>query len=133
MNTNKTKKGQLKHHGNPVMGGSGAFGLLGGANIVSAGKQILKSGIGSTNLISAGKQFLNSPHVNAVKGAVNSIKNVLKKKRTTSITNPIPGSTKAYNKLQYPMGKKAYSSKPVDFMGPNPANKIGAGGNSYPI
>jgi hypothetical protein len=81
--------------------------------LFSAGKQILKSGIGSTNLISAGKQFLNSPHVNAVKGAVNSIKNVLKKKRTTSITNPIPGSTKAYNKLQYPMGKNAFNKPPV--------------------
>ena len=66
------------------------------------------------------------------KGAINLVKSIFKKKRTTSITNPIPGSTKAYNKLQYPMGKKAYSSKPVDFMGPNPANKIGAGGNSYP-
>ena len=112
MNTNKTKKAQLKHHGNPVMGGSGAFGLLGGANIVSAGKQILKSGIG--------------------RGAINLVKSIFKKKRTTSITNPIPGSTKAYNKLQYPMGKKAYSSKPVDFKGPNPAHNTGAGGNSYP-
>jgi len=53
-------------------------------------------------------------------------------KRTTSIPNPITNSTKAYNKLQYPMGKKAFSSKPVNFKGPNPANKIGAGGNSYP-
>jgi hypothetical protein len=116
MNTNKTKKGQLKHHGNPVMGGSGAFGLLGGANIVSAGKQILKSGIGSTNLISAGKQFLNSPHVNAVKGAVNLIKNVLKgNKKTTGVIK-----------------KTSPKSKPVDFKGPNPAHNTGAGGNSYP-
>ena len=53
-------------------------------------------------------------------------------KRTTSLPNPIPNSTKAYNKLQYPMGKKVFSSKPVEFIGPNPANKIGAGGNSYP-
>jgi len=68
------------------MGGSGAFGLVGGVNLFSAGKQILKSGIKSTNLISAGKQFLNSPHVNAVKGAVNSIKNVLTKtKKTTGV------------------------------------------------
>jgi len=56
--------------------------------------------------------------------------------RTTSIPNPIPASTKTYNKLQYPMGKKAFSrtpkSKPVDYMGPNPAHKTGAGGNSYP-
>ena len=90
MNTNKTKKAQLKHHGNPVMGGSGAFGLLGGANIVSAGKQILKSGIG--------------------RGAINLVKSIFKKKAP----------------------KTVFRSKPVDFMGPNPAHKIGAGKNSYP-
>tara|TARA_B110000977_G_C11008019_1_gene466554 strand:- start:47 stop:355 length:309 start_codon:yes stop_codon:yes gene_type:complete len=28
--------------------------------------------------------------------------------------------------------KTVFRSKPVDFMGPNPANKIGAGKNSYP-
>ena len=118
------KKGQLVNKYTPsgvteqlppapkYMGGSGAFGLVGGANLVSAGKQILKSGI--------------------AKGAINLVKSIFKKKRTTSITNPIPGSTKAYNKLQYPMGKKAYSSKPVDFKGPNPAHNTGAGGNSYP-
>ena len=33
----------------------------------------------------------------------------------------------AFNKVP-----KSNSSKPVEFMGPNPANKIGAGGNSYP-
>jgi len=118
MNTNKTKKGQLvlPSKENLRMGASGGIGFIGGANIVSAGKQILKSGIGSTNLISAGKQFLNSPHVNAVKGAFQSIKNVLKgnKKTTGVIKNAFP------------------KSKPVDFMGPNPANKIGAGKNSYP-
>ena len=33
----------------------------------------------------------------------------------------------AFNKVP-----KSNSSKPVEFMGPNSANKIGAGGNSYP-
>jgi hypothetical protein len=122
MNTNKKVQPESKYTPSGVteqlppapkyMGGSGAFGLVGGANLVSAGKQILKSGI--------------------AKGAINLVKSIFKKKRTTSITNPIPGSTKAYNKLQYPMGKKAYSSKPVDFKGPNPAHNTGAGGNSYP-
>ena len=64
------------------------------------------------------------------KGAFNLIKSVMKK-RTTSIKNPIEGSNKAYNKLQYPTGKKNFTSKPVDFKGPNPAHKTGAGGNSY--
>ena len=77
------KKGLLVNKYPDGMGASGGVGFMGGANIVSAGKQILKSGIGSTNLISAGKQFLNSPHVNAVKGAVNLIKNVLKGNKKT--------------------------------------------------
>ena len=73
-----------------VVGGSGAFGLLGGANIISAGKQILKSGLG--------------------KGAINYIKNLLTKKTISKVPK----------------------SKPVEFTGPNPSHKIGAGGNSYP-
>jgi len=144
MNTNKTKKGQLKHHGNPVMGGSGAFGLLGGANIVSAGKQILKSGIG--------------------RGAINLVKSIFKKKAPKNIGgfrefanpklrdhfNKVPKSkppvvNQSRNlKQQWPSSKFKSGigargplptfpkSKPVDFKGPNPAHNIGAGGNSYP-
>ena len=100
MNTNKKVQPESKYTPSGVteqlppapkyMGGSGAFGLVGGANIVSAGKQILKSGIG--------------------RGAINLVKSIFKKKAP----------------------KTVFRSKPVDFMGPNPANKIGAGGNSYP-
>ena len=74
---------------NGIVGGSGAFGYIGGANIISAGKQILKSGI--------------------AKGALNFVKNIFKKP-----PKPRPGG------------------KPVDFKGPNPMHKTGAGGNSYP-
>jgi hypothetical protein len=78
--------------------------------------------------------------INAVKNIASAFGNTsrqyLRGKNMTKIPNPIPESAKAYNKLQYPMGKKAFSqtpkSKPVDFKGPNPANNIGAGGNSYP-
>jgi len=86
----------------------------------------------------------------------NTSKQYLRGKNMTKIPNPIPESTKTYNKLQYPMGKDAFNnkniggfrefanrdlrdhfnkvptSKPVNFKGPNPANNIGAGGNSYP-
>ena len=56
--TREETKQYLQNRGERnVVGGSGAFGLLGGANIVSAGKQILKSGLG--------------------KGAINYIKNLL--------------------------------------------------------
>tara|TARA_R110000796_G_scaffold110124_3_gene221601 strand:+ start:65 stop:415 length:351 start_codon:yes stop_codon:yes gene_type:complete len=112
INNKKTNKKQLKHHGNPVMGGSGGIGFIGGAG------------------------------VKAVTGAMGLVKNVLTrgaksiKGKTTSLPNPLPKNTKAYNKLQYPMGKKAFSqtpkSKPVNFKGPNPAHNTGAGGNSYP-
>ena len=79
---------------------------------------------------SGGLAIVGSAGLKAAKGAFNLIKSVMKK-RTTSIKNPIEGSNKAYNKLQYPTGKKNYTSKPVDFKGPNPAHKTGAGGNSY--
>jgi len=78
--------------------------------------------------------------INAVKNIASAFGNTsrqyLRGKNMTKIPNPIPESTKTYNKLQYPMGKDAFNkvpkSKPVDFKGPNPAHKIGAGGNSYP-
>ena len=73
-----------------LVGSSGGLGFIGGANIVSAGRQILKSGLG--------------------RGAINIVKSIFKKKAP----------------------KTVFKSKPVEFMGPNPANKIGAGGNSYP-
>ena len=125
-----------------IVGGAGAFGFLGGANVISAGKQILKSGLGKAacktikNLLTRGSKPKN---VGGFREFANpKLRNHFNptSKRTTSLPNPIPNSTKAYNKLQYPMGKKAFSqtpkSKPVDFKGPNPAHNIGAGGNSYP-
>ena len=55
-------------------------------------------------------------------GKINAVKNIASAFGNTS--------------RQYLRGKKAFSqtpkSKPVDFKGPNPANNIGAGGNSYP-
>ena len=149
MNTNKTKKGQLvlPSKENLRMGASGGIGFIGGANIVSAGRQILKSGLGKgainyvKNIFSKKTPVGSGPsrggNFNEIanqklREGLNKTKVPKSKPRTTSIPNPIPNSTKAYNKLQYPMGKKAFSSKPVEFMGPNPANKIGAGKNSYP-
>ena len=104
------------------LGGSGAFGLIGGANLISAGKQILKSGLG--------------------RGALNFVKNVFKSNKNKTIQVPIigqPGKTATVLKSS---GTKQVSysnprisgrtgSKPVDFKGPNPAHKTGAGGNSY--
>ena len=125
-----------------IVGGAGAFGFLGGANIISVGKQILKSGLGKAafktikNLLTRGSKPKNVGGFREF--ADPKLRNHFNptSKRTTSLPNPIPNSTKAYNKLQYPMGKKAFSqtpkSKPVDFKGPNPAHNIGAGGNSYP-
>ena len=51
--------------------------------------------------------------INAVKNIAsafgNTSKQYLRGKNMTKIPNPIPESTKTYNKLQYPMGKKAFS------------------------
>jgi hypothetical protein len=120
-----SKTGQLKHHGNPVMGASGGIGLIGGANLFSAGKQILKSG----------------------RTAVNLIKNVLKgNKKTTGViknafNKPLVVNQSRNLKQQWPSSKfksgigargPLPTSKPVDFKGPNPAHNTGAGGNSYP-
>ena len=125
-----SKTGQLKHHGNPVMGASGGIGLVAGtgAKIAKGAINLVKSIFKkkAPKNIGGFREFANPKlrdHFNKVPKS---------KPRTTSIPNPIPNSTKAYNKLQYPMGKKAFSSKPVDFKGPNPAHNIGAGGNSYP-
>jgi hypothetical protein len=96
---NTTKKGSTKKEVKQflqnkgernLVGSSGGLGFIGGANIVSAGRQILKSGLGS--------------------GAINIVKSIFKKKAP----------------------KTVFKSKPVEFMGPNPASKIGAGKNSYP-
>ena len=125
------KKGQLVNKYPDGMGASGGVGFMGGAGVKAAKgaiqivKNLLTRGSKPKN-IGGFREFANPKlrdHFNKVPKS---------KPRTTSIPNPIPNSTKAYNKLQYPMGKKAFSSKPVEFMGPNPANKIGAGKNSYP-
>ena len=108
--TREETKQYLQNRGERnVVGGSGAFGLLGGANIVSAGKQILKSGLG--------------------KGAINYIKNLLTR---GSKPKNIGGFREFANPKLRDHFNKVPKSKPVDFKGPNPAHKIGAGGNSYP-
>ena len=125
------RKGQLVNKYPDGMGASGGVGFMGGAGVKAAKgaiqivKNLLTRGSKPKN-IGGFREFANPKlrdHFNKVPKS---------KPRTTSIPNPIPNSTKAYNKLQYPMGKKAFSSNPVEFMGPNPANKIGAGKNSYP-
>ena len=134
--TKKIKFPPLENNG--VVGGAGAFGLLGGANIISAGKQILTAAKVGPNLASAGKQFLNSPHINAVKGAFNLIKNVLTKSKnsTTKTTGTIRNAVKNKKNPFTSEEKKGAmdllnKSKPANYTGPNPAHKTGAGGNSY--
>ena len=129
---NKGKKFQV--------GGAGAFGLLGGANVVSAGKQILTAAKVVPNLASAGKQFLNSPHVNAVKGAFNLIKKVLTKsknpttKNTGTIRNAVKNKKNPFTaeEKKGAMNLLTKKSKPVNYSGPSPMHNTGAGGSSYP-
>ena len=115
---NNTKKGSTKkevkqHLQNSgernLVGSSGGLGFIGGANIVSAGRQILKSGLG--------------------RGAIQIVKNLLTR---GSKPKNIGGFREFANPKLRDHFNKVPKSKPVEFMGPNPANKIGAGKNSYP-
>ena len=117
---NNTKKGSTKkevkqHLQNSsernIVGGSGGLGFVGGAGVKAAKgaiqivKNLLTRGSKPKN-IGGFREFANPKlrdHFNKVPKS---------KPRTTSIPNPIPNSTKAYNKLQYPMGKKAFSQTP---------------------
>ena len=69
------------------------------------------------------------------KGAFQVVKSIFKKKTPVG-SGPSRGGNFneiANQKLREGLNKtKVPKSKPVEFMGPNPANKIGAGGNSYP-
>jgi hypothetical protein len=67
----------------------------------------------------------------------NTSKQYLRGKNMTKIPNPIPeknigGFREFANPKLRDHFNKVPKSKPVEFMGPNPAHKIGAGGNSYP-
>ena len=64
------KKGQLVNKYPDGMGASGGVGFMGGANLVSAGKQILKSGI--------------------AKGAINLVKSIFKKKAPKTVFRKNP-------------------------------------------
>jgi len=92
---------------------------------------------------SGGLAIVGSAGLKAVKGAFNLVKNILsrsskvKTATTGSIKNPVGMNVKTYLESH---GKLISSSKgltpkpgglPVNFKGPNPVSKIGAGGNSY--
>jgi len=86
---------------------------------------------------SGGLAIVGSAGLKAAKGAFNLIKSVLKKRSATNArklqsqyaSKTMQGSI---NSPSSPgVGRKAFTSKPVDFKGPNPAHKTGAGGNSY--
>jgi len=87
------------------------------------------------------KQYLN---LNKVEKAVststktvnvtgtNSLKTMYppsKFKSGIGVRGPLPSYTRSAEEVLKP---KVFKSKPVEFMGPNPAYKTGAGGNSYP-
>ena len=76
------------------------------------------------------------------KGAFNLVKNVLsrsskvKTATTGSIKNPVGMNVKTYLEshgklISSSKGLPKPGGKPVNYKGPNPVSKIGAGGNSY--
>ena len=88
--------------------------------------------------------------INAVKKVGKAINNIVKSKKTipggggtygkpnaSNLKGTGPSRGGKVNEIIGDLGKglnksKVPKSKPVDYMGPNPAHKIGAGGNSYP-
>jgi len=88
--------------------------------------------------------------INAVKKVGKAISNIVKSKKTipggggtygkpnaSNLKGTGPSRGGNFNEIIGPLGKglnksKVPKSKPVDYMGPNPAHKTGAGKNSYP-
>ena len=104
-----------------IVGGASGLGFVGGAGVKAAsyvGKgafQIIKNLLtrGSKKTIPGGGGTYGKPNLGNLKGT---------------------GSSRGgkVNEIIGPLGKGLNKSKPVEFMGPNPAYKTGAGGNSYP-
>ena len=86
---------------------------------------------GERNIVggSGGLGFVGGAGVKAAKGAFQIIKNLLTR---GSKPKNIGGFREFANPKLRDHFNKVPKSKPVDFKGPNPAHKIGAGGNSYP-
>ena len=78
---------------------------------------------------SGGLGFVGGAGVKAAKGAIQIVKNLLTR---GSKPKNIGGFREFANPKLRDHFNKVPKSKPVEFMGPNPANKIGAGKNSYP-
>ena len=142
-----SKTGQLKHHGNPVMGASGGLEAIGGAGIGTIKKigSIIKNAAKSGSL----GQFAKSVSIFGLnRDTFKSVKTLSKEISKIDVANikkygdivPYNTATKSTAKnvqqaLNYPrevLKTKFPKSKPVDFKGPNPAHNTGAGGNSYP-
>ena len=91
---------------------------------------------------SGGLAILGGGGFKAVKGAFNLVKNILsrsskvKTATTGSIKNPVGMNVKTYLEshgklISSSKGLPKPGGKPVNYKGPNPVSKIGAGGNSY--
>jgi len=100
-----------------IVGGAGGLGFIGGAGIKAAkgAFQIIKSLLtrGNKKIIPGGGGTYGKSNLSNLKG-----------------TGPSRGGN--VNEIIGPLGKGLNKSKPVNFTGPNPAHKIGAGRNSYP-
>ena len=103
----KSKKGQLTLNPNKtMMGSSGGLAIVGSAGL------------------------------KAVKGAFNLVKNILSRSSKVKTANPVGMNVKTYLEshgklISSSKGLPKPGGKPVNYKGPNPVSKIGAGGNSY--
>ena len=109
------------------VGGAGGIGLVGGVGVkVAKGAFTLIK-----NLLTGGKKAVSTSTKTVNVTGTNSLKTMYpssKFKSGIGVRGPLPSYTRSAKEVLKP---KVPKSKPVDYTGPNPANKIGAGGNSY--
>ena len=85
---------------------------------------------------SGGLAIVGSAGLKAVKGAFNLVKNILSRSSKVKTANPVGMNVKTYLEshgklISSSKGLPKPGGKPVNYKGPNPVSKIGAGGNSY--
>ena len=123
-NKNQKKKFPALPNGGRV-GGAGGLGFVTGTAVKAAKGAIglIKNVIGKN-----AKAFSNTTKQYSKLAKTKKVPIVGKPGKTTTV----PKSSKT-KKVSYanPRISGRTKSKPVDFKGPNPANKTGAGGNSY--
>ena len=123
---------QLENKYQDGMGASGSLGIIGGSvlNAAKGAINVIKSVIKGKNVSKAATKVVKDSKQFGGPAGQYSGTTGFYSKDITRTKNAVTDFGGAGFKSKAP--KTVFRSKPVEFMGPNPAHKIGAGGNSYP-